>query len=235
MMGDISFARVHVEIRVLGGIMREINIETWKRKKHFEVFSQFDHPHFNLCTNVDISLFLEVIKDRQLSFTISMVYLLAKTANSIPEFKHRILKDKVVEYPIVHPSTTILTDDELFSFCTIPYREDFGRFYTQAEVQIQQVKADLTLEDEPGQHNLLYMTSIPWVSFTNMLHPTHGHPADSVPRIAWGKYFKVGEKVQMPLSVQVHHALMDGIHLGKFFTQIQSMLDNTKALLDKAD
>jgi len=53
------------------------------------------------------------------------------------------------------------------------------------------------------------------------MHPLHLHPADSVPRFAWGKFFEEGEFLKMPLSVQGHHALMDGLHVGKLFAEVQ--------------
>ena len=75
------------------------------------------------------------------------------------------------------------------------------------------------------------MTSIPWVSFTGLMHPIHLQPADSVPRIAWGKFFDDSGSKKMPLSVQVHHALMDGIHVGKFYSEVQNILDHPDLVL----
>ncbi len=79
------------------------------------------------------------------------------------------------------------------------------------------MKNNPTLKDPPGRDDLLYMTAIPWVSFTSFVHPMRLHPADYVPRFAWGKYFEEGKRLKMPLSVQGHHALLDGIHMGKFY------------------
>ncbi len=35
----------------------------------------------------------------------------------------------------------------------------------------------------------------------------------------------------MPLSVQGHHALMDGIHMGKFYEHIEEYLDQPEEVL----
>jgi chloramphenicol O-acetyltransferase type A len=123
----------------------------------------------------------------------------------------------VVEHEVVHPSITVLTEGDLFRFCTIPYVEDFATFAAQAAKVIARIKEHPTLENEPGQDNLLYMTGIPWVSFTGLMHAIHTHPVDSVPRVAWGKFFAEGNRLKMPLSVQVHHALMDAIHVGRYY------------------
>ena len=80
------------------------------------------------------------------------------------------------------------------------------------------------LENVPGRDDMLYMTSIPWVSFTGFMHPMHLQPADSVPRFAWGRFFKDGGDLKMPLAMQGHHALKDGIHLGRFYEKLQEYL-----------
>ena len=51
---------------------------------------------------------------------------------------------------------------------------------------------------------------------------------DSVPKISWGKYFTEGDKVLLPFSVQVHHALADGYHVGKYVNDLQKYLDSVR-------
>ncbi len=210
--------------------MRSIDMHTWPRRRHFQHFNAFDYPHFNLCANVDITLFYPAIKARDLSFTIALVYTLARVANAIPEFRYRIRDGQVVEHDVVHPSPTILTEGELFSFCTIPYSDDWATFAVQAAQAMARVRENPTLQDEPGQDDLLFMTGLPWVSFTSFMHPIHMHPVDSVPRFAWGKFFAEGQRLKMPLSVQGHHALMDGVHVGRYFRQVQEYLEQPERL-----
>jgi chloramphenicol O-acetyltransferase type A len=205
--------------------MKEIDITTWPRRKHFEVFNSFDYPHFNLCANVDISSLYSLSKAKSKSLHTTLVYIISKTANDYPEFRWRIRKDKVVEHDVVHPSASILSADDLFSFCTMRFHQAFAEFYPSAEALIAHAKQHPTLEDEPGQDDLLFMTSIPWISFTGIMHPIHMHPVDSVPRFAWGKFFKQNDRIMLPFSVQVHHALMDGFHAGRFYLKLQQYLD----------
>lgn len=211
--------------------MRTIDMQTYPRREHFNVFSPFDHPHFNMCANVDLTTFIPAAKRHGFSFTVALVYVLTRAANAIPEFRQRIREGKVIEHEIVHPSGTILVDEDRFSFCTFTYHEDFSEFAPQAAEMIAQVKQNLTLKDEPGRDDLLFMTAIPWVSFTSFMHPLHLDPPDSVPRFAWGKFFEDGEHLKMPLSVQGHHALMDGIHVGRYYAQVQDYFDHPGAVL----
>jgi chloramphenicol O-acetyltransferase type A len=212
--------------------MRYIDMETWSRREHFKFFNTFDHPHVSMCANVDLTAFYPVVKQRGHSLTVAIVYVVARTSNAVPEFRYRIRAEKVIEHEIVNPGFTILVDKDLFSFCTVDYAEDFQEFAANAAEGIAFVK------EHPWVNNvlpddLLYMTAIPWVSFTSFMHPMNLQPADSIPRFAWGKIFQEGELLKMPLDVQGHHALIDGVHIGKFYAELQDYLNQPEVMLGK--
>lgn len=206
--------------------MKFKDIENWKRKDHYNYFKQLDYPHFSICANLDITNFYQFIKENELPFFISVLYASTKTANSIKEFRFRIREDKVIEHEIVSPSFTVMTDGEVFSFCTSNYLENFQDFRNNTQKEIERVKSNINIQDEPGRDDLLYITSIPWISFTNISHPIQMNPVDSIPRISWGKFFDENGRVKLPISVQAHHALVDGIHIGHYYNIIQDIFDN---------
>lgn len=211
--------------------MRYIDMQTWSRRHHFRVFGSFNHPHFNMCANVDVTAFSPFVKRHGYSFTVAMVYLISRTANAIPEFRQRIRGDQVVEHEIVHPRFSILVDQELFSFCPVEYEEKFSEFARSATKSMADVKAHPTLEGNPERDDVLYMSPIPWVSFTSFTHPMQFHPTDSIPRFAWGKSFLENDTQKMPLSVQGHHAVMDGIHMGRYYETVQDYLHHPEVVV----
>jgi chloramphenicol O-acetyltransferase type A len=205
--------------------MRTIDLNTWHRKDHYEFFCNFEYPHFSLCADVDLTAFLPAIKEIKVSFTAAIMYFIARTANAIPEFRQRVREGNPIEYNLVHPSATIMTKNDLFSFCTVLYAEDFLEFTRKAEDEIALVKKDPNISEKIQNDSMLFMSSIPWVSFTAFMHPLKLNPTDSVPRFAWGKYREQDGKVVMPLSVQAHHAVVDGLHVGRYYQQIQELFD----------
>ena len=211
--------------------MRYIDMQTWSRRNHFRLFNTFNHPHFNMCVNVDATAFYPFVKSNGHSLTVSMVYIIARASNAIPEFRQRIRGDQVVEHEIVNPGFSILIDKDLFSFCPVEYIENFSEFARRAAKNIADVKSRPDLENNPDKDDVLYMSPIPWVSFTSFTHPMQFHPTDSIPRFAWGKYFKENDRLKMPLSVQGHHAVMDGIHMGRFYEQVQDYLHHPDVVL----
>lgn len=199
--------------------MRVIRFDDPHRRRHFDFFRRMDQPHFSITANVEVTA---LRRRAGLRLTPAVVYCLTRAANEIPELRQRIRGDEVVEHEVVHPSFTVATGaSNVFSFCEVPYRPAFGEFVEDAARRMEAAKSAPSLEDEPGRDDYLFMSAIPWVSFTGITHAMHYHPVDSVPRIAWGKLFTEGERVLMPLSVQAHHALVDGAHLGRFFERAE--------------
>lgn len=205
--------------------MKKIEFTNPHRKKHFDYFRSMNHPHYSITANVDISSFLQRINDENLKFTPSMVYQLSAVAHQIPAFLQRIRGEEAVQHEFVHPSFSVSTKvSDVFSFCRVDYQGEFKDFYQRAINKIEQMQSNPVFEDEEGRDDFLYLSAVPWVSFTSISHAMHYHPHDSIPRISWGKYFKDGDKTLMPLSLTAHHALVDGRNMGEYFNLFEEKL-----------
>ncbi len=99
--------------------------------------------------------------------------------------------------------------------------------YINAADQARKQKEYFALNDHVRRDDLIYITCLPWISFTHISHTISLNKDDSVPRISWGKYFTENNKVLLPFSVQVNHALVDGVHIGQYFFKLQDLI-NTK-------
>ena len=209
--------------------MREVTFTDPHRRRHFEFFQQMNHPHFSICANVSIGDFRSHAARKGLLLTPLLVYWIARTANDIRNFRWRIRDGRVVEHDQVHPSFTVTTEvSEVFSFCTVTYSRSLSTFVRRAQTLMEEMRINPSFSDEPGRDDYLFLSAIPWVSFTGLTHAMHYHPHDSVPRITWGKFFMQDGNWVMPVSVQAHHALVDGQHVGTFFQHLEQ---NTQAYL----
>ncbi|SFX64546.1 chloramphenicol O-acetyltransferase type A [Thermoactinomyces sp. DSM 45891] len=214
--------------------MKTINRETWKRAKHFDYFRKLDMPHFCTTANVDITRFRVWCKENRFPFFLTITYLASRVANEIPEFRYRIRGEEVVEHEVAHPSYTIMTDEGVYDYLTAPHHPDLATFIQVAHELTVEAKKQVRLVDGVDRDDVLYFTSMPWVSFTSFMHPISLSPVDSIPRIAWGKYFEENGLVKMPLSVHAHHSLMDGEHVGRYYLLFQEYLDNMDSYATKS-
>jgi chloramphenicol O-acetyltransferase type A len=204
--------------------MKYVEFTDPHRCKHFEFFKRMSHPHFSVCGNVHIGDLVGLLKGKQVPFMPAVAWVVSKVANEIPEFRRRIRGEQVVEHEAVHPSFSIITKvSDVFSFCEVKYGFSFGGFMERAQAKIADMQTAPSFEDEPGRDDFLFLSTFPWVSFTAVQHAMDYHPHDSVPRIVWGKYFEENGIYKMPLSVQAHHALVDGRHIGQYFERFEQL------------
>lgn len=196
--------------------MTEIDIQTWKRKNHYLYFKDFSNPNYTISANLDITKLYQYVKLNQQSFFASMLYYVMNAINQIPEFRTRIHQDKVVMYDVIHPSYTVLSEEELFHFVNSFYLEDKEAFLNQVDLDIDHAKIHGSLEEDKAKDDLVYISSLPWITFTQVTHAEDINNPISIPKITWGKFYKEKNKVLIPISITCHHALVDGVHIGKF-------------------
>jgi chloramphenicol O-acetyltransferase type A len=208
-------------------MMRVIDQETWLRKDHYRLYSGFEFPHVGICVQVDITELWARRAEVGASPTVTLVYVLTKAANRVPELRQRIRGDQVVEHQVVHPSVAVLGGDEVFGVVNLDYDSDFATFASGAAERIAEAKERPSMADfphdmdgEPARDDLLSMTVIPWLSFTGF-SLTRRPQVDSVPLLAWGKVLEDGNRSRLPLFVNFHHALVDGLHVARFVAFVE--------------
>ena len=206
--------------------MRVIEQESWPRSEHFRLYSGLDFPHVNICVQLDIT---ELWADRSragASPTVALVYTIAKAGNRVPELRQRIRDGRIVEHEVIHPSITVLGDNDLFGLVTLTYDACYATFAPRAAEDLARAKQAASLNDFPGEQegelardDLLSITILPWLAFTSFAMTRR--PAECIPVLAFGKVQAAGERYLMPLSVNFHHALADGLHIARFVKYVE--------------
>ena len=210
-----------------------LDLASWPRREQFHFFKSYDQPFFNVCANVDVTKLLGLVRSRAgLPFFLAYHYLALKAANEVEPFRYRLRGDRVLVHDRIDGGTTILVDGERFVFCYFDYDEDFGRFAAKGSAEVEALrKGDGRMEPRDDRDDLIHCSVLPWISFTSFAHARRRNEKDSVPKIAFGKYFEDGGRVRMPISVEVHHAMMDGVHVGRYFEKLESYLANPDPVL----
>ncbi|MEM1178656.1 MAG: chloramphenicol acetyltransferase [Acidobacteriota bacterium] len=208
-----------------------LDINSWPRRQHFAFFRDFELPFFNLSANVDVTAALEACRgpDRP-SFSVVAFYQALRAVNALECFRYRLRGDRVLIHDTVRGGTTTLRDDDTFGFGYFDYHPDFDVFARGALEGLAAAKAARDLVPSGGDDDVIHFSVIPWVSFTSFQHAKRtAKPGadfeDSVPKIVFGKYFEDRGRRWLPTSVEVHHALMDGLHVGRFFEQFQAFCE----------
>ena len=203
-----------------------LDMETYKRRRHFEYFRTLAYPYVGMTVNVDITELLDTIRAKKLPFFLTLCYCVSEAANRVPAFRQRILDGQIIEYDRCRTSHTVALDDGTYCYCDLSSDRPFEAYIDYALKEQERAKSRNSIdEDEAESLDKLFISTIPWVSYTALVNPTPV-PADSNPRITWGKYFTQGERVLLPVSVLCNHALVDGIHIAQFYDFLNELIAN---------
>jgi chloramphenicol O-acetyltransferase type A len=205
--------------------MKKIDINTWNRREHFAFFRKVDLPFYNVNTPVDITGLPEFVKAKSISLNSSLIYLTIQSMNQIENFRYRIRDDAVFLHDAVHPSFTHLKDGEdLFRIITMDCGNDLLQFDRDLKQAVEESTCYFNFSKAAGRDDLVFMSSLPWISFTGLDHTLSLDRDDAIPRVSWGRYVKNGEQTMLPFNMRVNHVFVDGLHVGLFFEEFARQL-----------
>ncbi len=212
---------------------RFLDTAVWPRRPHFDLFRTYDNPYFNICADVDVTRLHALVGDfKDVSFFLASLYLSLRAANEVESFRLRVRGERVLVHDTVHAGSTILLDNQTFGFAYFDFVEDFRLFHVEARREIEACRAsDDALSPRDDRDDLVHYSVLPWIAFSSFAHARRWNREDSTPKIVFGKFAQTGHRWVMPVSVEVHHGLMDGLHVGEFFSRFEAHLNEPEASL----
>ncbi len=205
------------------GSYKVIDEKNWKRAVHCAVFRDSVEPAFCVTFELDITKFLQRVRKLGYSFTLSLIFAVAKCANEIEEFRYRFLDGNVVLFDRINTAFTYLNKDtELFKVVNVEMKDTMEDYVSAASLAAAEQKEYFT---GPLKTDVFQFSPFPWISYTHISHTISGKKDACTPLFDWGKYFERDGKILLPFSVQAHHSFVDGIHVGKLADLLQCFLN----------
>ena len=175
-----------------------LDLAAYPRRAHFDYFRQMANPYLSVTAPCDITALRRLTQEKGLPFFLTVLHCAINAANAVPELRQRIRGKGIVEYDRCLSSHTVALPDGTYCYCTLDCTQPLGMF----------------LPADPDE--LFFVSSLPWLTFSAISLPTPT-PADSNPRITFGKFTQEGDRVLLPVNLTANHALVDGLHLAAFF------------------
>ena len=201
--------------------MKRIDMENDPRRAHFEHFCGMAYPYVGVTAEVDVTALLAFCREKKCSFYLMMLHAAALAADEVPEFRRRIDQGGIVEYDACPTSHTELKPDGTYAYCTLHHHMPLVEYLRTAEIAQAAARESGNIEDGDDVQSMYFISTLPWLHYTQLIQPVCCGE-DSNPRITWGRYQANAEgRVMLPLSVLVHHALADGLHIAQFYQALE--------------
>ena len=202
---------------------QRIDLASWERRDLFTFFRTFSEPFHGVCLRVDCTETYQFAKQYGFSIFLSQVHRCLVAAQSGDNCRLRLAAGEVWRYDEVYGGSAVGRPNGTIGFAHYAYRPDLRRFVAEATEQYEHARHSEILE-RPAEPNLLRFSTLPWFDFTSISHARNLGTEDSAPLITFGKMTESSGRRTMPVSIHVHHGLVDGLHVAQFVERFQHLL-----------
>lgn len=206
-----------------------MDIGQWNRKEYYLHYIQNLRCTYSLTTNIDITPLKHEMNKLNQKIYPALIYMITTAVNRQKEFRMDHDNESRLGYwDEMSPSYTVFNkDNETFSSIWTGYDSSFPNFYNACMQDISTYSSSTSMMPKPDMpRNTFNISSIPWTDFTAFNLNVYNEGLYLLPIFTIGKFIHQEDKILMPLAVQVHHAVCDGFHLGRFINHLQEVADH---------
>lgn len=196
----------------------EVNPEETSRAKAFSMWMSSPMPMVTFVKTFDISRLFKVCRKTGLKFNVLMCWCIGKAASSVDEFYLLPVKDHMYRYDKLAINVIVPNSKGGITLCDVPYSDDISQFnadYHEITGTAAQSCEDTSLED----CMVIGTSAMPHTELDCIINQYTGRYNN--PFLVWGRYRKGLFKTTLPISLQFHHAQMDGAHACRFLENLQ--------------
>lgn len=205
-----------------------INLETWDRKEYFNhYFNQ--QTTYSVTKEFDITLLKSMIKNKGYKLYPALIYIIVNIINQNKVFRTGINSEGNLGYwDKLNPLYTVFNKEtEKFSNIWTESNVSFNSFYNSYKSDLLEYKdKNEMFPKKPIPENTVPISMIPWIDFSSFNLNIGNNSRFLLPIITMGKFYSKNNKIYLPVSLQVHHAVYDGYHVSLFMSEFQNMVDS---------
>lgn len=205
-----------------------VNLNEWNRGNLFKSYIDNMRIVMSLTVDIDVTKLVTFIKNNNLNFYPSMIWIVSKVVNAHDEFKYGWDETgNLIKWNFISPSyVDFHNEDENFTKLVTTYSDNLFEFHNRFMADKEKNKLERGfVKNQPL--NFFDVSCLPWIKYKNFDIHVFDEGVFLAPVITWGKYeMEQQGRIIMPLSMNIHHAVADGFHLSRFFIEVQKLIDS---------
>ena len=192
------------------------------RAEAFPLWSKSPQPMVTVGKTFDVTRLRKVSRRKGMKFNMLLCWCIGRAASQIDEFY--LLVDKGQLYRYDRLAINVFVNHQKGGICTgaIPYSDDIQQFSSDYDRITQQAAiACQNITDDGAQKigtSAVVGTELDYVvnQYTGVYHD---------PFLVWSRYHRHWFRTTLAVSMQFHHAQMDGSHVARFLERLQQTIN----------
>ena len=179
-------------------------------------------PMVTLMKTFEVSRLVKMSRRTGMRFTMLMCWCIGKAASGVEEFFLLPEGGRMYRYDKLAINVVVQNVKGGISFCDVPFSDDLEQFntdYLELTGEVARTCQSTALED----CMIVGTSALPQTELDCIVNQFSGRYNN--PFLAWGKYRKGWFKTTLPVSLQFHHAQMDGGHAVDFLQRLQNEMN----------
>lgn len=202
---------------------QEIDPKETSRATAFEMWMKSPMPMVTFVKTFDVTRIYKISQKTGYRFTNLMCWCICKAASKTKEFYMLPEDGKLFKYDRLAINVIIKDLKGGITPCDIPFIDNFKHFFYKYEERTQQAISTGKRVTEEGAA-IIGTSTIVETELDSIVNQYTG--IFNNPFLAWGRYKHHWLKTTLTISMQFHHAQMDGAHAARFLNNLQEALNN---------
>ena len=202
---------------------QEIDPKTTSRAQAFEMWMKSPMPMVTIVKTFDVTRLCKVSRKRGLKFNMLLCWCIGKAASQVDEFFMLPLNDKLYRFDRLAINVIVDNAEGGISNCDIPYSdslEQFSQSYDQLTHEAATTCSNIT--DDGAM--IVGTSAVVGTELDIIVNQYTG--IFNNPFLAWGRYRRRWFTTTLPISMQFHHAQMDGWQSTLFLKKLQQAINS---------
>jgi len=205
---------------------QEINPKEKTRAEAFERWMKSPMPMVTFTKTFDVTRVRKVSKQRGIKFNMLLCWCIGKAASKLPEFYLLPIDGKLFKFDCLAINVIVDNKEGGISSCDVLYSDDLEQFNADYHT-LTQAAHDTSTSTSIDDAMIIGTSAILTTELDAIVNQYTG--IFNNPFLAWGKYRCHLFKTTLPISLQFHHAQMDGGQAARFLNELQQTFHNLSA------
>lgn len=200
----------------------EVNPQETSRAQAFELWIQSPMPMVTLMKTINVSRLRKVSRKTGMKFNMLLCWCIGKAAIGIDEFFLLPEHGKLFRFDKLAINVIVNNEKGGISSCDIPYSDDIKQFNADY-IELTNVVAKTGESTSMDDYMIIGTSTLTQIELDCIVNQYSGRYNN--PFLAWARYRKGFFKTTLPISLQFHHAQMDGIQACLFLNNLQKEIN----------
>jgi chloramphenicol O-acetyltransferase type A len=188
----------------------------YPRRAHLEFYRANPSPFYAMTFELDAARVRARARELGGSTYAALCWTFHRALLKVDAFRVRLDGENVVLHDSLRLGLTVPGPGRTFTFATMNWDESAERFLRNAAAVIAEASKTVNLA-KGNTPDFAYYTAVPGVPFTGVTHVAPADPTAGQPMTAFGKFREDGERLLVPVGLQVNHMYVDGVDVADLY------------------